>query len=401
MTYLRREKLLPLVKPMIGKNEIAEVVDSLKSGWITTGPKTIKFEEMLSAYNNVSYCLVMNSATTAQEIAMQLLNLAPGDEVITTSMTWVSTLNTIVLQGGIPVLVDIDPITLNIDPTKIEAAVTSRTRGIIPVHLAGLPVSMNPIWDIAGKYNLWVVEDAAQAMGAKYHDKKIGSDPRSIFSIYSFQANKNITTGEGGALVIHNERFVDKVKQLRFHGINRETPKYFNEYTKVPVDVIEPARKANFMDIQAAIGIHQLKELDSFNTRRRYLFHRYIELMKDVEEITLPTTGDSEHGHCYHLFAIRINAKKAKIDRDTFMLRLREENISTGIHYRPVHTQSFYQSYYSNKHHHAIPKDGLPHTELIGNNILSLPLWPGLTELDQNQVIAAILHTLAKAKNQK
>ncbi len=168
MSYVRRAEFLPFTRPMVGEEEIAEIIDSIHSGWITTGPKSAAFEEKLKAYNGVPHCLAMNSATTAQEITMQVLNLQPGDEVITTSLTWVSTLSTVVLQGGVPVLVDIDPVTLNLDPAKLEAAITPRTRGIIPVHLTGLPCPMDAIWSIAAKHGLWVIEDAAQAMRAHY-----------------------------------------------------------------------------------------------------------------------------------------------------------------------------------------------------------------------------------------
>jgi dTDP-4-amino-4,6-dideoxygalactose transaminase len=393
MSYVRREQFLPFTRPMVGAEEIAEMIDSIESGWITTGPKAARFEEALCEYNGVPHCFVMNSATTAQEITMQLLGLAPGDEVITTALTWVSTLSTVVLQGGVPVLVDIDPLTLNLDPARLEAAITPRTKGIIPVHLTGLPAPMDAVWKVAEAHGLWVVEDAAQAMGASYRGRKIGADPRSVFSVYSFHPNKNMTTGEGGAIVCHDDRYLDRIRRLRFHGIERDAWKRFQKEGSPHFDVMEPARKANFMDLQAAMGLHQIKKLDGFNARRKQLFLRYLDLMKDIGQVMLPVPGDAVHGHCHHLFVLRLHPEKAGMDRDTFVARLKDENIGTGIHYRPAHVHSFYRDYYR-QHSHALPKDGLPHTEWSGDRLMSLPLWPGLTEADQDQVVAAIRHVL-------
>ena len=396
MSYVRRESFLPFTRPMVGAEEIAEIIDSIESGWITTGPKAARFEAALQDYNGVKHCLAMNSATTAQEITLQVLGLRPGDEVITTSLTWVSTLSTVVLQGGVPVLVDIDPVTLNLDPGKLEAAITSRTVGIIPVHLTGLPAPMEAIWQLAQAHGLWVVEDAAQAMGAHYAGRKIGSDPRSAFSVYSFHPNKNMTTGEGGAIAFQDDAHLNRINRLRFHGIEKDAWKRFGKEGSPHIDVLEPARKANFMDLQAAMGLHQVLKLDGFTARREQLFRRYLELLKDLDQVLLPSPGDEVHGHCFHLFVLRLLPEKAGMDRDTFVARLKEENIGTGIHYRPCHVHSFYRDYYRERPH-ALPKEGLVHSEWSGERLLSLPLWPGLTDEEQDQVVAAIRQVLASA----
>lgn len=390
---LKRESFLPFTRPMIGQEEIDEMIDSIKSGWITTGPKSLQFETELARYNNVPNVSVMNSATTAQEIALQVLNLSPGDEVITSSLTWVSTLSTIVLQGGVPVLVDIDPVTLNIDAQKIENAITKNTVGIIPVHLTGLPCDMNSIWSIAEKHNLWVIEDAAQAMGATYEGKKIGSNSRTNMTIYSFHPNKNMTTGEGGAIAYHNPEYLPRIQRLRFHGIERDAWKRQTKDGGHHIDVLEPARKANFMDLQASIGLHQIKKLDNFNQRREHLFKRYLNLLSDVQACVLPVSGNEMYGHCYHLFVLRIHPEKCKMDRDSFVQALKDRNIGTGIHYRPAHWHSFYQSFYS-KYPQGLPKEGLPHTDWSGERLLSLPLWPGLTDDDQFLVVNIIKEIL-------
>ena len=395
MPYARRNDFLPFTRPMFGQEEIDEIIDSIHSGWITTGPKSARFEEELARYNGIPHCLVMNSATTAQEIALQALGLETGDEVITTPMTWASTLNTIVLQGGVPVLVDIERKTLNIDPSKIEAAITPKTVGIIPIHLTGLPAPMEEIWAVAEKHGLWVVEDAAQAMGAHYRGAKIGANPRSAMSVYSFHPNKNMTTGEGGCLAFHEGKYLDRVKRLRFHGIEKDAWNRFAKDGSPHTEVMEPGRKANFMDIQAAMGLHQLKKLDAFNLRRAELFGRYLDGLKDLDGLLLPWAGDDVHGHCHHLFVLRIHPEKVGMGRDAFVRALKDENIGTGIHYRPTHVHSFYRSYYA-QNPHALPPGGLPECEWSGERLMSLPLWPGLTEYDQDQVMGAIRHIIDK-----
>lgn len=396
MNYCRRDTFLPFTRPVIGQEEIDEMIDSIQSGWITTGPKSARFEEELAAYIGAKHCLAVSNGTCAQEITMQVLGIQPGDEVITTSMTWPSTLSTVVLQGGVPVLVDIDPKTLNIDPAKIEAAITKRTKGIIPVHLTGLPAPMEAIWQIAEKYGLWVVEDACQAIGAHYQGKKIGANPRSVMSVFSFHPNKNLTTCEGGCIALHDDGLVNRIKRLRFHGIEKDAWKRFSKDGSPHTEVMEPGRKSNFTDIQASFGLHQLKKLDGFNETRKHLFLRYLELLKGIDGLVLPWEGDAIHGHCHHLFVLRIRPEIIGMDRDAFVQALKEENIGTGIHYRPAHIHAYYQDYYAKQHPEALPKGGLPMSEWSGDRLMSLPLWPGLLESEQDQVLAAIRHILNK-----
>jgi dTDP-4-amino-4,6-dideoxygalactose transaminase len=294
-------------------------------------------------------------------------------------------------------LVDIDPRTLNIDPQKIEAAITPRTKGIIPVHLTGLPCDMDAIWSIAERHQLWVIEDAAQAMGASYKGKKIGSDPRSVMSIFSFHPNKNMTTGEGGAIAFHDEKYLNRITRLRFHGIEKDAWKRQSKDGSPHIDVVEPARKANFMDLQAALGLHQLPRLDQFNLRRGELFNRYLKLLQDVEECQLPWEGNQTFGHCFHLFVFRILPEKAGLSRDEFVQALKDRNIGTGIHYRPAHLHTFYRNYYQ-AHPQALPPQGLPYAEWSGDRLLSLPLWPTLAEEDQDLTVSIIKDLFISAK---
>lgn len=397
MAYVRRASFLPFTRPVIGQEEIDELIDSIQSGWITTGPKAARFEKELAAYNRVPFCMAVSSATAAQEIALQALRLAPGDEVITSPMTWVSTLSTIVLQGGIPVLVDMKADTMNLDPEGLEAAITPRTKGIVPVHFAGLPCEMDRIWQIAERHGLWVMDDAAQAMGATYRGRRIGEDPRSRFVYYSFHPNKNMTTGEGGALAFHDEAFVARIQRLRFHGIEKDAWKRFAKEGSPHFEVMEPARKANFMDLQAALGLHQVKRLDGFNHRRAELFRRYLDLMADMDEIVLPVPGDAVHGGIHHLFVLRIIPERVGMDRDAFVAELKEENIGTGIHYRVPHQYPWYADFYA-AHPGALPEGGLPRAEWSSERLLSLPLWPGLTEEDQDGVVAALRQVIARGR---
>jgi UDP-4-amino-4-deoxy-L-arabinose-oxoglutarate aminotransferase len=240
-----------------------------------------------------------------------------------------------------------------------------------------------------------VMDDAAQAMGATYDGKRIGENPRSGMVFYSFHPNKNLTTGEGGAIAFHDEAFLPRIQRLRFHGIEKDAWKRYAKDGSPHFEVMEPARKANFMDLQAAIGLHQIKKLDAFNSRRRELFARYLELLADVEEVMLPVPGDSKHGHIAHLFVLRIHPEKVGLSRDEFVAALKEENIGTGIHYRVPHKFPWYADFYA-AHPTALPEDGLPNAEWSADRLMSIPLWPGLTEEDQDGVVAAIKHVLAR-----
>lgn len=373
------ETFLPFSRPTISQEAIDEVVTCLKSGWITTGPRVKKFEEMLKDYLPAPHVLALTSGTAALHLCLLSLNLRPGDEVITAAHTFAATLNTIVLAGAKPVLVDVDLKTYNMDVEKLAAAITEKTRAIMPVHFAGLSVDLDPIYALANKYNLRVIEDAAQAIGTKYKNKLIGSFGDT--QIFSFHPNKNMTTGEGGCVVTRDDKLSKEVSVLRFHGIDRDAFNRFSKEGSQHYDVIAPGLKYNMLDIQAALGIHQLPELESFNQRRKELATRYHAMLTGWPEWDLPLHPEEAPGHSWHLYTPLINPAAAGMDRDTFMTKMKELNIGTGLHYDPPYLYRYYRENFGFK------RGDFPNTDTITDRILSLPLFPSMTEIDQDRVV--------------
>jgi dTDP-4-amino-4,6-dideoxygalactose transaminase len=376
------EEFLPFSRPTISQEAIDEVVACLKSGWITTGPRVKQFEEDLKAYVSAPHALALSSATAGLHLVFAAMKLAPGDEVITTPMTFAATLNTIVLTGGKPVLVDVEPGTYNMDVAKIEKAITKRTRAIMPVHFAGLPVDLGPLYALAKKYDLRVIEDAAHAIGTEYKGKRIGSF--GDIQVFSFHPNKNMTTGEGGCVVTRDPKMADEVALLRFHGMDREAWNRFGKKGSQHYEIIAPGYKYNMMDMQAALGLHQLKALDGFIKRRTELALRYQDLLAGWSQLSLPKAPAYAHLHAWHLYTPLVNPEAAGMDRDAFMQGLKERNIGTGLHYRAVHLYPYYREQFGFK------RGDFPNAESISDRIVSLPLFPTMTDGDQDRVIAAL-----------
>ena len=343
------EEFLPFSRPSISQEAIDEVVACLKSGWITTGPagQAVRGRpEGLSV--GAPHALALSSATAGLHLVLAALKLKPGDEVITTPMTFAATLNTIVLTGGKPVLVDVEPGTYNMDVTKIEKAVTKRTRAIMPVHFAGLPVDLDPLYDIAKKHNLRVIEDAAHAIGTEYKGRRIGSF--GDIQVFSFHPNKNMTTGEGGCVVTRDEKLADDVALLRFHGMDREAWNRFGKKGSQHYEIIAPGYKYNMMDMQAALGLHQLKAA----RRLHQAPHRAGPAVPEAacrtgRSWTLPAAPAYAHLHAWHLYTPLINPDAAGMDRDAFMQGMKERNIGTGLHYRAVHLYPYYREQFGFK----------------------------------------------------
>jgi len=370
---------LPFSRPSISQEAIDEVVACLKSGWITTGPRVAQFTEDLKNYFNAPFVLPLASATAGLHLALLAMRLEPGDEVITTPLTFAATLNTIVLAGGKPVLVDIDPASLNLDINRLEDAITNKTRVILPVHFAGLPVDMDPVYELADRHGIRVLEDAAHAMGTEYKQKRIGSFGDT--QVFSFHPNKNMTTGEGGCVVTTDAALAEEVARLRFHGVDRQA---WNRYSKTGTqdyEVVLPGYKYNLMDMQAAIGIHQLHDLSGFIDRRNELANRYLEALSDWAQWTLPQQPSFEHVHSWHLFTPLINEDVTGMDRDEFMQAMKERNIGTGLHYRAVHLYPYYRDTFG-----FAPGD-FPLAENVCERIVSLPLFPAMTDSDHDRVL--------------
>ncbi|HZV82504.1 MAG TPA: DegT/DnrJ/EryC1/StrS aminotransferase family protein [Geobacteraceae bacterium] len=382
-----RQEFLPFSRPTIDDDEINEVVDSLKSGWITTGPKVKRFEDAFRAYVHAPFAVPLSSATAGLHLTLLALGIRSGDEIITTPMTFASTLSICILCGARPVLVDIEPGTLNIDAARIREKITSATRAIIPVHFAGQSCDMDPIFALAKEFNLTVIEDAAHAAGTEYKGARIGS--LESISIFSFHPNKNLTTGEGGMVCTPDESLAEEISLLKFHGMSREAWKRFAASGTPNYDIVIPGFKYNMMDIQAAIGIHQLPKLDGFIERRREIAEFYNSSFADVAELSLPTYAPYQQRHAWHLYTPLIRIEKLALDRDRFMDELKKLNIGSGLHYKAIHHHAWYRE------NMPQPAGSLPHADYASDRILSLPLFPRMTDDDARDVVEAVKTVIA------
>jgi len=381
-----RREFLPFCRPSIAEEEIAGVADTLRSGWITTGPKAAQFEERFGAYVGCPHAVALASATGAMHLALHALGLGPGDEVITPSMTWVSTVNLVTLAGATPVFADIDRDTLMVTAETIEPCLTPRTKLIIPVHFAGAPVNLDPIRRLAGGHGVRLLEDAAHAAGTRYHGHLVGHRGTSIFS---FHPIKNMTTGEGGMFCTDDAELADRVRRLKFHGLGVEAYERTAQGRSPQAEVLEPGFKYNLTDIAAALGLAQLKRLDEMNRRRRHWAMLYREKLAGIDEVLPLADPDYVMEHAWHLFIVRLDVDRAGMSRDRFMAELKQRNIGTGLHFRAVHTQHYYRQRPESR---IRP---LPHTEWNSARLCSLPLFPDLTEEDVADVVGAIKEVLA------
>lgn len=383
-----RKEFLPFSIPTIEEEEIREVVDSLQSGWITTGPKVKRFEDDFKSYVGAPFAVPLSSATAGLHLALIALGIKPGDEVITTPMTFAATVNVMIHVGAVPVLADIEPGTLNIDVNRVREKITERTKALVPVHFAGLPCDMDAIFALAEEFNLKVLEDAAHAVGTEYKGKRIGS--LDSVSVFSFHPIKNITTGEGGMVCTRDEKLAEEVSLLKFHGMSREAWKRYSARGTPNYDIVLPGYKCNMMDIQAALGIHQLAKLDRFIEKRSEIAGFYNEAFSGVEEILTPATAPYEYRHAWHLYTPLIRIENLNIDRDGFMAELKKENIGAGLHFKAVHHHPWYRE------NLPVPEGALPHADYASDRILSLPLFPKMTMEDANDVVEAVKKVIAR-----
>ena len=385
-----RREFLPFSLPTISDREIDEVVDSLQSGWITTGPKVARFEQAFSEWSNGAEAISVNSATAGLHLALSCLDLKTGDEIITTPITWPSTINNIELCGATPVFADVDRHTLQIDPDAAEAMITPRTKAIIPVHFAGAPCNLDRLHEICSRHGIYLIEDAAHAVGTEYAGKLIGTDSQA--AVFSFHPIKNITTGEGGMVLTNNNQWASRMRRLRFHGISRDAWKRYSKGGVPQYEVEEPGYKYNMLDIQAAIGIHQFAWLGKFNRIRRELAMNYNRLLSDIPEIMPLSNVPWPHLHAWHLYVVRLDIDSLKVDRDQFISALQQENIGIGLHFPAVHLQKYYREKY------GFTRGQLPNAEWNSDRLFSIPLYPMLTAADQADVITALKKLITRFK---
>jgi dTDP-4-amino-4,6-dideoxygalactose transaminase len=380
-----RKDFLVFGSPRIEQPEIDEVVASLKSGWLGTGPKVARFEEDFKNYKGAPYAAAVNSCTAALHLSMLAAVLKPGDEVITTAMTFCATVNAIIHARATPVLADIDSATMNIDPEQIKAKITSKTRAILPVHFAGRACDMDAIMDIAKRHSLKVIEDCAHAIETEYHGEKAGAF--GDFGCFSFYVTKNVTTGEGGMVLTKREEDAARIKTLALHGMSKDAWKRFSDEGYKHYQVVECGFKYNMMDIQAAIGIHQLKRIESYWQRRQQIWQRYNEAFADLR-IGLPADPEPQTRHAYHLHTILIDEEKCGISRDAFLNAMTAQNIGVGVHYLSIPEHPYYQNTFGWR-----PED-YPNAMQAGRQTVSLPLSAKLTDEDVDDVVLAVRNIL-------
>jgi dTDP-4-amino-4,6-dideoxygalactose transaminase len=375
-----RSEFLPFSPPFIGQEEIDEVVDTLRSSWITTGPKTKVFEKEFASYVGAPAALALSSCTAALHTALVVAGIGPGDEVITTTFTFVATVSVIEHVGARPVLVDVEPDTLNIDPARVAEAVTQRTKAVIAVHYGGHPCDLDALHAVCSEHDLLLIEDAAHAIPARYKGRMIGASPNPV--AFSFYATKNLTTAEGGMLTWTPE-MIECAGVASLHGMNRDAWKRNDKTGSWRYDIVTPGFKYNMTDIQAAMGLQQLKKMDAILAKRRELVALYRELLEPLEVFDLPVEREDCES-AWHLFPVRIREGVLKISRDEFIEGMRARNIGTSVHFIPVHTFTYYREKY------GFADEDFPVAFRESERLVSLPLHPGLSRQDVRDVVEAV-----------
>lgn len=389
MSRPKRSEFLPSFRHFIGEEEINEVVDTLRSDWITRGPKTQRFEEDFKEYIGCRNAIAVSSCTAALHLSLAAYDIGDGDEVITTPFTFTSTVGVILQQRARPVLADIEGETYNIDPALIEERITDRTKAIMPVHYAGHPCEMDKIIRVARKRGSLVLEDAAHALGAVYKKKRVGTIGDA--TCFSFYATKNLTTGEGGMLTTEDDEVAEKVRILSLHGISRDAWKRYSISGSWKYEVLLPGYKYNMTDIQASIGLHQMKKFDRMQDRRREIAAIYDESLSHVKEIVIPKAKKNVI-HAWHLYPIQIETTALRGGRDRFVKELSKEGVGTSVHFIPIHLHPYYQKAF------GFRIGDFPVSEHIFEREVSLPIYPRMTEDDVRRVIEAVVKIIKRLR---
>ncbi|MBI2992327.1 MAG: DegT/DnrJ/EryC1/StrS family aminotransferase, partial [Deltaproteobacteria bacterium] len=377
-----RKEFLPLARPTLGEEEIQEVVETLRSGWLTTGPKVERFEGRFKEYLGIQEAVAVSSGSAGLHLALLAAGVGAGDEVITTSMSFAATANAIVLCGAKPIFADCDPDTLNIDLRGVEARITEKTKAIVPVHFAGQSCAMDELMEIARRRAVPLIEDAAHALGTEYKGRKIGA--LADMAVFSFHPIKTITTGEGGMVVTSNKEWAERMRLLRFHGISTSAWQRHAGGGSAQYSIQLPGFKYTMMDIQAAIGIHQMDKLDRFVERRAALAGLYCRAFKEIKGARPLGLVSYPQRHAWHIFVVQLELEKLTIDRDRFLDLLKERNIGSGIHFPALHLQPYYQEKWGYR------SGDFPNAERASERIVSLPLFPTMSEQDVQDVMWAV-----------
>ena len=394
MNQPTRDDFIIFGSPALGEAEIEEVVHSMRSGWLGTGPKVARFERDFAAYKGVpeNRVAAVNSGSAALHVSLIAAGIGPGDEVITTAMTFCATANAIIHVGATPILADVDPITMNIDPGQIKGRITDKTRALLPVHMAGRPCDMNAIMTIAKEHDLLVIEDCAHAIESEYDGQKAGTFGH--FGCFSFYVTKNVITGEGGMIVSQNEEHIARAKVLALHGMSKNAWRRYSDEGYKHYYVVECGFKYNMMDLQAAIGIHQLASIEVNRKRRQRIWSLYQQAFADLP-VTCPAEPETGTSHAYHLYALLIDETHSGVSRDQFLGMMSQHKIGVGVHYLSIPEHPYYRERFGWR-----PED-YPHSMRIGRQTVSLPLSPKLTDQDVEDVVTAVRHIITRASCRK
>ena len=382
-----RDTYLVFGQPRIEQAEIDEVAASMRSAWLGTGPKAAAFERRVAAYKGVPYAVGLNSCTAGLHLACVVLGLEPGDEIITTPMTFCATVNAIVHAGATPVLADVDPLTMNLDPAAVRAAITPRTRALLPVHFAGRACAMDELMAIAREHDLKVIEDCAHAVETEYRGRKAGTI--GDLGVLSFYSTKNVVTGEGGMVLTRNADLAERTKTMGLHGMSHDAWSRFSDDGYRHYDVEQIGFKYNMMDLQAAIGMHQIERVEAYWQRRHAIWQRYLEAFADLP-VTLPAPIAPHERHALHLFTLLVDERHAGVNRDQALVALHERNIGTGVHYRAIPDLKVYRE------HFGWRAEEWPNAKHIGDCTMSLPLSAKLSDEDVEDVVSAVRATLGR-----
>jgi len=384
-----RKNFLVFGSPRIEEDEINEVVDSLRSGWLSTGPKVGRFEALFREYTGARHALALNSCTAGLHLSMVVAGFKAGDEIITTPMTFGATANAIIHSGATPVFADISLPGMNIDPEKIEEKISPRTRAIVPVHFAGRPCPMDDIIDIARRHRLVIIEDAAHALEAVYRGRKIGTI--GDLTVFSFYVTKNLVTGEGGMITTADGRYAEMIQTYGLHGMSKGAWKRYSDEGFKHYQIIFPGFKYNMMDLQAALGMCQIRKVGDYLKRREAIWRRYDDAFKHLP-LDIPAAAEADTVHARHLYTILLRLEELSAGRDTIQQALHEENIGTGIHFISLHLQPYYAERF------GFSYGDYPNAAHVSQRTISLPLSAKLTDRDVDDVIEAVGRVLTKYK---